>query len=525
MEKFVIKRYNDVWLDNGLVTLYEILRELRKNYEEKNILGKVEISPFEMTYEVINMAKFLKYFSSTIKDQTSNLIVNIKDKETNEKKEVKKDHILIQEKAKIGGKVHFKEEIYDPNECENTIKMIFDNINGNKNQCFICGKEFKSSIKKIQQASYPFVTKIKSLSGIRSGKEIKLKEYFTEYCPHCYLSGIVEWLDEGMVYRTIPGKKSIIILPMTGNLKEMYDIKKRYKNILNNTERWSNIKISKRKSEIDQTGSAGKYSTLISFYENFLYVTKIVKEMDWYLIEIPYGSVKNLRINLIIFDPVINELLYKLLAAGGFFYRVFIKEFYVFYNDISKGIRNFAMERTLGEQICQALTINDFALFADVFIPRKGIHIGMTKEARMILDNTITIWRLSKMNIENKEQFLKTLNSAGRTIANLIGNRLGLFFKLEKTRNLTEFLKVIQEITRRLIIKKDDFTNNLDEYNSNKNEKSLVSPLSIFTILEEMIKRQSETDKNFFEDTKNIILIYASLNVFKKDKKMEVSNE
>jgi len=113
------------------------------------------------------------------------------------------------------------------------------------------------------------------------------------------------------------------------------------------------------------------------------------------------------------------------------------------------------------------------------------------------------------MNIENKEEYLKTLQMASYSIANLIGTRIGLFFKLEKAKNPSEFLSALQEITRRNII---DSESNIGK----------VYKTSIEKVAELIIQKYEEKDgKQFFYDTKNIILIYASLRKKTENKKEE----
>ena len=512
-EEFRIKKYNDVWLDNGLATFIRILDSIKEDEEDEEIINELIINLYEFHYKISDKTEFIKSLSNAIKSKIQNLIVRVEDKKTGVEKEIKKDYILIQEKKKIGGKVALKEDIFDANKTEGIISLIYNNLDNGEKTCFFCGRKFKSNIKKLQQASYPFVTKIKSLSGIRSGKEIKLTEYVSDICPHCYFLGVLEWLDDSLIYRSIPTKKNIIILPQMDSLEDLINLKKNYNGILNNRERWSNIKIDIDKDEVENP--QGKYSTLISFYENFIREVHPDKKANhWFIIEIPAGSVKNPKYYEIIFEETILNLFYELiLNEYSLFYRKFVKVFYAFYNDPKKGIRDFDREHILHEQLCQAVTENDFNLFCNAFLPRKGVHIGIPKEAYEILEKIIKIWRLQKMNIENKEEYLKTLQMASHSIANLIGTRISLFFKLEKAKNPSGFLAALQEITRRNII-------------DSESEIGKVYKSSIEKITEAIIQKYDEKDgKQFFNDTKNIILIYASLRRKTEKKKEEDSNE
>ena len=508
--EFNIQKFNDVWLDNGLATFSKILKKLSED-DEEDIIEKVDISFSTLSYSFGNKDEFASLFANAIKGKIDDMIVGIENKDTGEVKEVKKDHILIQENKKIGGKVAFKEDIFDRNKTDDVISTIYENLEEGNKTCFFCGRKFKSKIKSLQQASYPFVTKIKSLSGIRSHtkKGIRLTEYMDDYCPQCYLIGILEWLDESMIYRTIPGEKAIIILPQMERLDELVELKNSYTGILNNTKRWANIKIDVDKEDIEKT--PGKYTTLVSFYENLIrYINPDKSANHWFIIEIPTGTVKNPKYYEITFGETILNLFYELITKEhSLFYREFVKIFYAFYDDPKKGIRDFDKEHILHEQLCQAVTYDDFPLFCNAFLPRKGVHIGIKKESYEILGKIIKIWRLEKMNIENKEEYLKTLQMASYSIANLIGTRIGLFFKLEKAKNPSEFLSALQEITRRNII---DSESNIGK----------VYKTSIEKVAELIIQKYEEKDgKQFFYDTKNIILIYASLRKKTENKKEE----
>lgn len=432
------------------------------------------------------------------------MLVNVEDKQTGARKEVKKEHILIQEGKKIAGKVAFKENLFDDLSTLNVVREIFNNIDGNKYSCFFCNRKFKKNIKNIQQASYPFVTKIKSLSGIRTGVKLELKEYISEYCPQCYLLGILEWTDDSMVYRTIPGDKSIIILPNTENLIDLISIKNNYKKLLENRERWSNIKIDIDKKEIDNTN--GRYTTFISFYENFLrYVEPEFDNNNWYVIEIPQsGSVKNPKYFNLLLDERISHLL-KILTRQHqqYFYRIFIKQFYAFYVDPKRGIRDFDTENKLREYMCEALIKNNFESFAKAFVPRKGIKPGIPKESYEILNKLIHYWRIEPMNIENKEEYLKKIRTTGNFLSKLIGDRTGLFFKLEKAKNPTQFFEAVQEITRRITIERDS----VEWYEKDALDK----------ITQMIVENDDPKNSDFFDTTKNILLIYTSLKTKKEN--------
>lgn len=504
-----ITKYNDVWLDNGLATYYELLKELF----EDELLSSFTLTDEKFEYEINDLDEFIVGLSESITGKTKRMVVEVEDKKTNERKEIKKEHILIQEGKKIGGKVAFKESIYNSENSYDILVEAFKNITGHKYRCFFCSRTFNKRIKKLQQASYPFVTKISSLSGIRSGASNKLPEYITEYCPQCYLLGVLEWLDDSIIYRNLPNDKSIIILPNTESIEKLIKIKRNYKKLLNNDHRWSNIRIEPSTTEIENT--PGKYTTFISFYENFIrYVEPQFINDNWYIIEIPSGQVKNPKYFNILLDTKISNVLELLInQEKKYFYRTFIKQFYTFYLDPKKGARDFETENSIREILCEALIMNDFREFAGCFVPRKGIKPGISKEAYEVLNKLIYYWRIQPMKTENKEEYLKNIGMAGSTLAKLIDTRLGLFFKLEKAKNPNQLLDALQEITRRVII--------------DAKEESGIYTNSLEKVSKMVIENYDQPDgREFFETTKNLLLIYTSLRSHKENKnKKENSNE
>lgn len=515
-------QYNNVWYDNGLVNYHQILKSINEYYG--NIID-LHLYPDRLEYSVTDMEYFKELLANQIVAlRQERMIVKEKDKKTSVEKDMKKDHILIQEGTKIDGKVKFKEQIFvdEASEILKIIDDIFKNFGNGKNRCMLCGNSYNSRTKKMQQASNPFVTKARSLSGIRSGTPIKLREYNEDYCPHCYLFGILEWLDAAMVYRTIPTEKSFIILPEMNQLHELSRIKEEINSsqILNNNERWSNIKIHPDKMDVENT--PGRYSTLIAFYEKFIYKTSDRSDIDWFVISIPQGKVKNLKYQNIRLENEMIMVLYDLIVLQELlFYDEFVKAFYVFNNDLKNGLRNFEMEKEVREKLCEAVAFNNFELFCKCFLPRKGNHVGLSRDAYEVMEKFIYKWRIEKMEISNKEDYLANLKKAGWTISRIIGNRVSLFYRLEKAKHLRDFLDALEEVVKRTIIEKGNFTISKEEQEKDP-KKILISTRSIEYIIEELSRN---ADDQFFQDTKNMLLIYTSLNAVKNTKTMEGKNE
>ncbi len=133
--EIVIPALNDVWIDNGIETFYRLLKEAQ------NSSFSVKTDNNSLIIAVADFDKFKESIGIAIKNRRSNLIVIDEDKKFGVKKEVKKDYILIQEGTKVGGKVAFKEELYNEKTTADTVKKVFDLIaEKGTNNCIVCGR-------------------------------------------------------------------------------------------------------------------------------------------------------------------------------------------------------------------------------------------------------------------------------------------------------------------------------------------------------------------------------------------------
>lgn len=98
MTEIVIPALNDVWMDNGVETLYILLKEAQNNS------FSVKIDNNSLIITLVDYNKFKESVGVAIQNRRSNLIVIDEDKKLGVKKEVKKDYILIQEGTKVGEK-------------------------------------------------------------------------------------------------------------------------------------------------------------------------------------------------------------------------------------------------------------------------------------------------------------------------------------------------------------------------------------------------------------------------------------
>ena len=495
MKEVILPSLNDIWMDNGLETLYRILKEAMNNS------FSVKIEDNSLVIKIADFDKFKETVSIAVKNRIKNLIVMDEDKKLGEIKEIKKDYILIQEGTKIKGKVAFKENLYNEKTAAKEVTRIFDLIaeKGTRN-CVVCGKSFSKPIKKLQQAAYPFVTKIKSLSGIRSykdGQVFSFKEYFEEFCPSCYLRGIAEWSDDGIIYRTVSGEKATLFLPRFTTLEGLSKFKESYRPLLNKGARYRNIRVKKGSEETENT--SGSFSTLLCFYEKFFFDVsgRDILGKSWAMMHVPLGSgLRNIKFHTLNLKDSILKVVEELSNEVVSVYSDVVASTFFFYDNPKGAPIDWDLTGKVRENLSEAILKDDFLTFARNLLPRKGGHIGFSKDTRKYLENLIVKWRFRTMGLNEKD--LSTLKSASGTIAAASKDHLSLLYKLDKAKDKTALLDALRQISRRVV--------GLKPEEKEKLKKFLYPPA-----LEEIVLlcEKNESDRKFIEDLKNILVIFS----------------
>lgn len=501
-----INIFNDPWMDNGIENLYRILKEIGS--------CRAELTESSMILSIEDRQSFIKELARVILYKRQNLIVNEEDRKTRVQKEVKKDHVIIQEEKKVGGKVALKEEIYKTEKTADIISEIFDLKEGN-NTCILCGRRYSKGIKKLQQANYPFVTKIASLSGVRSYREdggLSLKEYYDNLCPICYLIGVLEWTDEALVYRTFPGEKSYLFIPYFDNLKDLHDFKSFciYAGILNSAERYSNIKVNPNTPDVENT--PGEYSTLLCFYEKFVEnATDQTIASSWAVLHIPLGRVKNVKIDFLSIDEGILGMIRELKESGKLerIYSDLMKKIYFFSQN--KNNTDWDVTREIQENLSKYFLLDDFRKFTKNLLPRKGGYVFFSSEVRRNLEELIFVWRWRKMGVEREK--LDSIKSAGNIVAKISENNASLIYKLDKVRNIGEFWSVLREISRKLA--------GLDEEKLRKIRPTALDEVILLT------KEIVEKNRDGWKEIRDLLVVYASIyySLDKLEKKLKGGEE
>jgi hypothetical protein len=482
-----IPMYHDVWMDNGVITLYNML--------ENNPYVETALLDDKLKIKIKDKKNFIKHLSQRINDlKNEALIVKVPDKITKVMKEVKKDFILIQERKKIGGIVDLKDNIFG-SENEDIIENVLNGLDNGKKKCILCERNYKNEIKKLQQANYPFVTKAKSMGGIRG-----FAEYFSNLCPLCYLIGITEWTDKGIVYRVFPSRtagKAILFLPYVENFKETEHFKEIYTNkILNYKERYSSIRtIMGSKTNVEYT--PGEYSTLLAFYEKFLENMLLEEEENkdmlklgehnWNVLISPLGGMKNIKFNKINITDDFIKINLSLLQKNIYIYSQLIRNVMVF----DQNGLNSDLTSSVKETLCKAFMLDDFKTFAHGLLPKGGTKVNIVKGQYKLLDKLLIEWRLKKMGFKNGE--LNTIKSVGNIVAKVSERNIGGLYRLDKARTLDAFWKELKEVSKRII--------SLDD-----NERRMIKPTSIDNLIE-MINKE---EKNW-KEIRDLLITYSSM--------------
>lgn len=492
-----IKLFRDPWMDNGLENLYRILEDME--------FCEVDLRGNSLMISITEQEKFVKELTRAILNKRENLIVNEEDRKTRVMKEVKKDYVIIQEEKKVGGKVALKEDLYKSEKTYEIVSEIFSqNQDDGENLCILCGRRYNKSVKKLQQASYPFVTKIASLSGVRSYKNdrtLSLKEYYNNLCPICYLVGILEWTDDALIYRTFPGERSFLFMPYFQNLRELNQFKEScvYSGILNNNKRYSNIRVNPNASDVEHT--PGEFSTLLCFYEKFIDIAgDETPARDWAVLSIPFGPVKNVKIDFLSINEGILGVI-KSLKEGEKVERIYsdlMKKVYFFSQN--KKSADWEITREIQEMLSKYFMKNDFSNFTNTLLPRKGGYVFFSSEVRRNLEELIFEWRLKNMGVEKER--LAAIKSVGNILARISENNISLLYKMDKTRTIEEFWSVFREIARKLP--------GLKEEKLIKEGKPQIKPTALDEVIQ-LTKEITETNKDGWREVRDLIVVYASM--------------
>ncbi len=522
---------NDAWLDNGLELFGQIVGHIAEQFPQ---VVQIQWEPDELQLTVHNVQRFIELLDDAIRQRMDNLFYTSKGKGTATFKALK-PFIAFSSQFEQGQVVNCP-PIYQPElakmrppkrtELQDRLQearkdfllLLFtgqkkDGKRHRKDKgCPLCGEGITEE-KQLTLSVYPFVTKIKSLSGIRTQWRGGGLKGFTEYmsiCPRCYFLGALVWMDDALLYLCDIGGTdgtAVILLPAptAGDLTKLRRLKfYRPKH----GERRTNVRFKQRpkgeeQSEKEREVRDGRYSLLLAFLERTLEeiaekhkVEDLFAEAQrsisdgWVFITIPQGRLKNITAHDLILDEPILKLLVKLVEQSKLPYAHMIAEMWLS-DEKGKSLSDETLE--LHEALSQAILTNDFDLLARAFIPRPRRQLRFPFVVGDEVENLVQIWRWSDMNAE----ILEIVKKAGRALAAIAASRKQpvLLYALERVRSGSDLLEVLKESVHRLI--------------SLEAEEMQYISLDALEQLTEMIHKT--TDARQFADLKNTLIVFAGI--------------
>ncbi len=512
--KITLSYFNDPWMDNAVVNLYGILKAVKKRITFK--LKQLERDRMEAV--ILDTDEFEKQLWTEITQRRNTVVfVEGKDKDTGGLRKVRKDFVLIgYDNDKENPHIHHRlRDFFSEKQGRQILHKVIEDLQIEESErnhtCVLCGQRFHERLSNLKQAIYPFVTKIKSLSGVRSkdNKEkgiTEMPENYKDVCPACYLAGILAWADRSTVFRTVPGGYSLLLIPVRKNLRDLHKLRDSYGSILSSSHRYTSLRAEpsvkgKSAQEEKMEFTSGKWSLLFAFTENFLRYRVLEKTgaMEearkmacdtWLSLRVPLGQVKDVKANRLNIDECpLAVLLNLILEQKTFPYKEFLGQLYVMVERGGRSVFDNDGLNEVRENLAKAFLSDDFNSFARSFVPRKRRRIVLKKEARDVLEKLLKEWRLKKMNLE--KEHLDTLRSAGNLIAETATTGIGLIYRLDRTRTLTEFWDSLREISRKMI-----------------GLEKPVKSTSLDGVIKLVQEHQEEQD---WKEIKNLLLIYSCM--------------
>lgn len=515
-----IKSFNDFWLDNAIENFYCLVQEIAKLNPET---CQASISSEEITVEIFNKEDFiLSLKDKIISRRDTNIFFEKLESKTQLRNNIKKDFVIMQYGSKVSGRNVLKEQVYADKQIEPLLQEVIKDVESDKKNkiCGLCNRSYSKKIGNLKQSVYPFSTKIRSLSGVRTDISSEhniqqLKDYFDNVCPICYLLGVLEWADEGLIYRCyLASGKSIFLLPDYSSLANLHDLKSRYKPGLSKGESRSNIifKIFRNDGEAVTATPVGGNTLMLGFLEkaidecivedeerSFWSVKKQYGLDSWVLVEVPSGTVKNIKQRHLKLREKTLILLGNSLENNFKVYEQFVNKSNMKYSDSN----SIFWEETelLKEALSQSFLEDNFKNFASAMLPRKKAYfdIFLDSEDKKKFFNFIYGWGCKEMGLTPEQ--LETTEKAAEIIAKVANDHIGDLYKLDKARNLTDLLEGLQQISKRAIAIDDskylsfksleDFTKYLHLYgNSPADFINIKSTLIILSCMKLASKRK-----------------------------------
>lgn len=512
--------YYDPWMDNGLETLYHVLSGLEESYPQ--VLA-VELADEAVELEIKDYDRFRDLLAGALSQQIEGNLYYMTEKDGVRKKTLKRFVAFASQPPSN------RPSLYKaPAEQKQLIDDCFAAYEGRKNRvCVICGQAYDSrNAAELTLSVNPYATKIRSLSGRTgvsgNGSLEGLRDYF-QICPRCYLIGALEWVDRALLYRSlIGGKTSVVLLPfpLSMSLTRLHEIKNGYTNQLRPMVRLSNVVAHiTRKGKESEDIPVGQYCLLLAFTEKVLGEIMAEKSYqdawdlesllwgrvqrriadNWSFIEIPEGQMKNVKAQNLVLEMEIMRVLAKVVEAGAFPYLNIIALIYLVDRE-GKFLNDNDLAREVKERLAQSLFRDDFDTFALTFLPGHRHRLSFSWGPDGVegsLMKLIQKWRWDQVGLGTEE--LEILKKAGRAIAKACERNVAVFYALERAKNPTDMLETLGQVVHRLV-------------GMEAEELKYVSLDSVSKVSE-----MFSTQPNLFRDLKSTLVIFSGIEYAKQN--------
>lgn len=490
---------HDAWLDNGLELFGQLVAHIARQHPQ---VVEMEWQPNGVYLTIYDTERFVALLNDEIRQRIETTLRYTSERTGNKvlkpfvgfNQQPPAQHPPLFQEARRRA---FLQNVFTPPKTRQR----------EANGCPLCGEEISGNEQTLTLSVYPFVTKIKSLSGIRTRWQANgLKGFVTNLpvCVRCYFLGALAWLDDALLYLCDiggAGGNAVILLPapLMNSLQRLRELKfyrPKY------GERRTNVRFRLRERNEEREVQDGQFSLLLAFLERTLSeIAESSEVMDlfaeaqnhisegWLFITMPQGRLKNIVAHDLVLDESILRLLAQVVEQGKLPYAHLIGELWL---TDDKGKRLNDEVPILHEALSQALLTNDFERFALAFVPRPRRQLRFSFAVEETADTLIQLWRWSDMD----PQTLEAVKKAGRALAAIAASRKQpvLLYALERVRSVSDLLEVIKGGVHRLI----------------GLEAEQLRYVSL-DALEQLTELVYQTDAQHFAELKNTLVIFAGI--------------
>ena len=499
IQRIIERIRNDIWLDNGLEFFGQVAEHIARQHPQ---VAQVAWEPDRLQLTIHELDRFVELLDDEIRQRMETTLLYRSERTGNRvlkpfvgfNQQPPNQHPPIFQESR---RYAFLAELFTPTSQRPT-----------DSGCPLCGEVMVGSEQTLTLSVYPFVTKIRSLSGIRTrwtGEGLRGFVTNLPVCARCYFLGALAWMDDALLYLCDIGRrdpKAVILLPAPpmGDLLRLRELKA-YRP--KHGERRTNVRFRHRQSSEDREVQDGRFSLLLAFWERTLSeiaesgeVTDLFAEAQrrisdgWLFITIPPGRLKNIVAHDLLLDEPVMRLLVRLVKQNILPYAHFIAELWLA-DDRGRSLQDEVP--VLREALAQAILTDDFERFAAAFIPKPRQQLRFLFAVESAVETLVQLWRWSNMDAAT----LEVVKKAGRALAAIAASckQPVLLYGLERVRSASDLLETLKEGVHRLI-------------GLEAEEMKFISLDSLEQLTELL---HQTTDARQFADLKNTLMVFAGI--------------